>query len=159
MLWKCSPNANSSLFFSIQQEFNEAKARKKLPFVKDGKTYNRSPPLPKQNVPYYQCHCVQMRALALNTDVGSTCSIKCTDPDGTRYKPDDMGQTTCPICNCFCDKAYQVRLLVCLFACLPRLHPNFYCFLLSCYFIDWIFSKYPSCAAYDFRRSRHEEGA
>jgi hypothetical protein len=119
------------IFVSLKQQFEAAKAQGQLPFEKDGKVYNRCPPMPKQSPPYFQCHCSQMRSLSLTSTVGSTCPIKCLRLDGSPYQADNEGHSTCPICLCPCDKAFQVCFLVCFYCICPYFRSNFYHFVLS----------------------------
>jgi len=69
----------------------------------------RRPSKPKTKVAYHQCHFKWMRSLSTKNDVGSTRSIKCLDENGKRYPMNkETGETTCPICKCNCEIAYQI---------------------------------------------------
>ena len=78
---------------------------------KQGLATGRSPPPPKPDSVYLQCHCHQMYCLRGG---GGTC------PECIRNPPkyDSSGRCPCPMCNCNCDVAYQVACCVVCCLCL-----------------------------------------
>ena len=92
------------------KEAEAKKARGEQVVGANGKPITRSPNPPKLLPVYYLCHCFQQHSIRHDgSDQGSTCQIKCMDPEtGKKYPRDENGLPTCPICCCMCQAAYKV---------------------------------------------------
>jgi len=69
----------------------------------------RAPRYPTLSSPILQCLCATSKCIQEGTDCGSSYPIKCLSnvETGERY-PFEDGKCTCPYCNCYCSKAYNV---------------------------------------------------
>lgn len=72
-----------------------------------GKKMTRAPAMKKTKHNVFVCKCWRSRCVAINSDVSSTCPIKCRDENGKRYCLDQNGLCTCKTCRCKCSEAYS----------------------------------------------------
>ena len=110
----------------LRKEFEAFKngTRATPPIGPNGKAIRkRLPPIKKDSL-ILQCHCFQMQCAQENSDVGSSCELKCCDPTtGNKYKWEKVGilkKCTCPICTCSCRKAYKLDNIQAIMGVLAR---------------------------------------
>ena len=99
--------------FTKDREKGKASSTQKAPsYPKDPtdprKDMKRAPVMGKMRSHIYQCMCLTSKCIMRNSDIGSTCPIKCINPEsGQRYEWDDSAGCTCPICKSICSAAYS----------------------------------------------------
>lgn len=68
----------------------------------------RAPALINTVTNVFMCKCYKSRCVAHNSDVGSTCPIKCRDKNGKRYDLcESTGECLCRQCKCKCSETYS----------------------------------------------------
>ena len=103
------PNSNLSLQSDHEKALREYEKKKKdaKEDAEKNKTTAKRIPAPKLIQPYQQCHCSQMFCLNIGSTVGTSCPIKCKNPEtGNSYGTTNDGSCACPICKCTCSIAY-----------------------------------------------------
>ena len=95
--------------FLSAKEKNENTVFPKDPFDTT-RIMRRAPSKGKYKSAIHQCHCSSSKCLMMNSDIGSTCPIKCVDSDtGVRYATEGIPQQcSCVVCKCECTSAYYV---------------------------------------------------
>ena len=76
--------------------------------ARGGKT-TRALVRPTAEVIPMRCCCSLFKRVQMESDIGSTCPIKCKDEDGKPYGYDTRGASLCPVCTCTCTAVVPVR--------------------------------------------------
>ena len=94
--------------FSTKKETDSTAAFPKDPF--SNKIMKRAPVKSKHRNAILKCMCLTSMCVQKDSDIGSTCPIKCHNKEsGERYPYDNTNKTcTCPLCSCPCSRAFFV---------------------------------------------------
>ena len=96
----------------IFDKHQKAKAQGLPSELPAGINEKRRPRMMQVKKPILQCMCSQSHCMMENSDVGSSCPIRCIEckVSGKRFPFSQIAprRCTCPVCSCECNKAYYV---------------------------------------------------